>query len=143
MILSRARDLRLRDGAHGSRDCRARVPPVVSTSALLRGLRAAIGFANSEVDGVATAPFIVRLLSMPDAVDASVMTHRFGIYFPGSSGRSTHFCRRRWRNFESCWGYVGAAATKSVILGSGRGGDLGAAHPAAQRAPVWMIAFLS
>ena len=72
----------------------------------------------------------------------SVANASFGIYFPSSPARYTSCCRRRSPIIEIVAGYVGAAATKSIILGLIILATAGLFVPLRIDHPVWMVAFL-
>ncbi|MCE8015577.1 ABC transporter permease [Halomonas sp. MCCC 1A17488] len=93
------------------------VSPVVSTSLYFVVFGAAIGSRISEVDGVSYGAFIVPGLIMLMLLTQSVSTASFGIFFPRFSGTIYEILSAPISYFEVVLGYVGAAATKSVILG--------------------------
>jgi len=118
------------------------VSPVISTSLYFVVFGAAIGSRISEIEGVSYGAFIVPGLIMLTLLTQSVMNASFGIYFPRFTGTIYEILSAPVSYFEIVLGYVGAAATKSIILGliilatSGLFVPLRIAHPA------WMIAFL-
>ncbi|MCC5883009.1 MAG: ABC transporter permease [Halomonas sp.] len=93
------------------------VSPVVSTSLYFVVFGAAIGSRISEVDGVSYGAFIVPGLIMLMLLTQSVSTASFGIFFPRFSGAIYEILSAPISYFEIVLGYVGAAATKSIILG--------------------------
>ncbi|PMR75188.1 ABC transporter permease [Billgrantia endophytica] len=93
------------------------VSPVVSTSLYFVVFGAAIGSRISEVDGVSYGAFIVPGLIMLMLLTQSVSTASFGIFFPRFSGSIYEILSAPISYFEIVLGYVGAAATKSLILG--------------------------
>lgn len=93
------------------------VSPVVSTSLYFVVFGAAIGSRISEVDGVNYGAFIVPGLIMLMLLTQSVSTASFGIFFPRFSGTIYEILSAPISSFEIVLGYVGAAATKAVILG--------------------------
>ena len=93
------------------------VSPVVSTSLYFVVFGAAIGTRISEVDGVSYGAFIVPGLIMLMLLTQSVSTASFGIFFPRFSGAIYEILSAPISYFEIVLGYVGAAATKSIILG--------------------------
>lgn len=93
------------------------VSPVVSTSLYFVVFGAAIGSRISEVDGVSYGAFIVPGLIMLMLLTQSVSTASFGIFFPRFSGTIYEILSAPISYFEIVLGYVGAAATKAVILG--------------------------
>lgn len=93
------------------------VSPVVSTSLYFVVFGAAIGSRINEVDGVSYGAFIVPGLIMLMLLTQSVSTASFGIFFPRFSGTIYEILSAPISYFEIVLGYVGAAATKAVILG--------------------------
>ena len=118
------------------------VSPVVSTSLYFVVFGAAIGSRITEVDGVSYGAFLVPGVIMLNLLTQSVSNAAFGIYFPKFVGTIYEILSAPISYFEIVLGYVGAAATKSTILGLIILGtaaffvDLHIAHPVA------MIAFL-
>jgi len=103
---------------------------------------AAIGSRITEIEGVSYGAFIVPGLIMLMLLTQSVTNASFGIYFPKFTGTIYEILSAPVSYIEIVLGYVGAAATKSIILGliilatSGLFVPLEIAHP------VWMLAFL-
>src|SRR5499433_957523 len=93
------------------------VSPVLSTSLYFVVFGAAIGSRISEIEGVSYGAFIVPGLIMLTLLTQSVMNASFGIYFPRFTGTIYEILSAPVSSFEIVLGYVGAAATKSVILG--------------------------
>jgi ABC-2 type transport system permease protein len=93
------------------------VSPVISTSLYFVVFGAAIGSAISAIDGVPYGAFIVPGLLMLSLLTQSISNASFGIYFPRFSGTIYEILSAPVSPFEIVLGYVGAAATKSVILG--------------------------
>ena len=118
------------------------VSPVISTSLYFVVFGAAIGARITEIEGVRYGAFIVPGLIMLTLLTQSVMNASFGIYFPRFTGTIYEILSAPVSYLEIVLGYVGAAATKSVILGliilltAGLFVPLRIAHP------FWMIAFL-
>ena len=118
------------------------VSPVVSTSLYFVVFGAAIGSRITEVEGVSYGAFLVPGVIMLNLLTQSVSNAAFGIYFPKFVGTIYEILSAPISYFEIVLGYVGAAATKSTILGLIILGtasffvDLHIAHPFA------MIAFL-
>ena len=118
------------------------VSPVLSTSLYFVVFGAAIGSRITDIEGVQYGSFIVPGLIMLTLLTQSVMNASFGIYFPRFTGTIYELLSAPVSSFEIVLGYVGAAATKSIILGliilvtAGLFVPLHIAHP------VWMIAFL-
>ena len=94
------------------------VSPVISTSLYFVVFGAAIGSRIAEIDGVSYGAFIVPGLIMLSLLTESVSNASFGIYFPKFSGTIYEILSAPVSHVEIVLGYVGAAATKSVILGS-------------------------
>ena len=118
------------------------VAPVVSTSLYFVIFGSAIGTRITEIEGVTYGAFIVPGLIMLTLLTQSVANASFGIYFPRWVGTIYEILSAPISSFEIVLGYVGAAATKSVILGliilatSAFFVQVQIAHP------FWMIAFL-
>lgn len=93
------------------------VSPVISTSLYFIVFGAAIGSRISEIDGVAYGSFIVPGLIMLMLLTESISNASFGIYFPRFTGTIFEVLAAPVSFIEIVLGYVGAAATKSVILG--------------------------
>src|SRR5260221_11517189 len=93
------------------------VSPVISTSLYFVVFGAAIGSRITEIEGVTYGAFIVPGLIMLTLLTQSVMNASFGIYFPRFTGTIYEILSAPISPFEIVLGYVGAAATKSVILG--------------------------
>jgi ABC-2 type transport system permease protein len=116
--------------------------PVISTCLYFVVFGAAIGSRISEIEGVAYGAFIVPGLVMMMLLTQSVMNASFGIYFPRFIGTIYELLSAPVSFFEIALGYVGAAASKSIILGviimitADLFVPLRIAHPA------WMVAFL-
>jgi len=116
--------------------------PVLSTSLYFIVFGAAIGSRMAQVDGVSYGAFIVPGLIMLSVLTESVSNASFGIYMPKFSGTIYEILSAPISTAEIVTGYIGAAATKSVILGSiilmtaRLFVDFSIAHP------VWMIASL-
>ncbi len=92
--------------------------PVISTSLYFVVFGSAIGAHMNEVDGVSYAAFIVPGLVMLALLTESVSNAAFGIYMPRYAGTIYEILSAPISPLEIVIGYVGAAATKSVILGS-------------------------
>ncbi|WP_426191121.1 ABC transporter permease [Massilia sp. DWR3-1-1] len=91
--------------------------PVISTSLYFVVFGAAIGSRMVEVDGVRYGAFIVPGLIMMSLMTQSVANASFGIYMPKFSGTIYEILSAPVSALEIVLGYVGAAASKSVILG--------------------------
>lgn len=93
------------------------VSPVISTSLYFVVFGAAIGSRITEIDGVSYGSFIVPGLIMLSLLTESISNASFGIYFPRFSGTIYELLSAPVSVVEIVIGYVGAAATKSIILG--------------------------
>jgi len=119
------------------------VSPVVSTSLYFVVFGAAIGSRIQEVEGVEYGAFIVPGLIMLTVLMQSVSNASFGIHFPKFLGTIYELLAAPVSFFEIVAGYVGAAATKSLIIGliiyvtANFFVTLPVAHP------VWMLSFLA
>src|SRR6187455_2898545 len=118
------------------------VSPVISTSLYFVVFGAAIGSHIAEMDGVPYGAFIVPGLIMLTLLTQSVMNASFGIYFPRFVGTIYEILSAPISYFEIVLGYVGAAATKSVILGLIILATAGLFVPLHIHHPWWMLAFL-
>jgi ABC-2 type transport system permease protein len=118
------------------------VSPVLSTSLYFVVFGTAIGSRIPEIDGVTYGAFIVPGLMMLMLLTQSVSNASFGIYFPKFVGTIYELLSAPVSAFETVLGYVGAAATKSIIIGLI---ILATAHlfvPLKIAHPFWMLAFL-
>jgi ABC-2 type transport system permease protein len=93
------------------------VSPVLSTSLYFVVFGAAIGSRITQIEGVSYGSFIVPGLIMLTLLTQSTMNASFGIYFPRFTGTIYEILSAPISGFEIALGYVGAAATKSIILG--------------------------
>jgi ABC-2 type transport system permease protein len=118
------------------------VSPVLSTSLYFVVFGAAIGSRITDIEGVQYGAFIVPGLIMLTLLTQSVMNASFGIYFPRFTGTIYEILAAPISAFEIVLGYVGAAATKSVILGLIILATAGLFVPLRIEHPVWMIVFL-
>jgi len=91
--------------------------PVISTSLYIGVVGAAIGARMAEVDGVGYGAFIVPGLVMMALLSESVSNASFGIYMPRYNGTIYEVLSAPVSAVEIVIGYVGAAASKSVVLG--------------------------
>ncbi|EMK05019.1 ABC-2 type transporter [Leptospira kirschneri str. MMD1493] len=92
--------------------------PVISTSLYFVVFGSAIGSRIQEVDGVGYGSFIVPGLIMLSLLTESISNSSFGIYFPKFTGTIYEILAAPISMMEIVIGFVGAAATKSVILGT-------------------------
>ncbi len=93
------------------------VSPVISTSLYFVVFGAAIGSHMNGIDGVSYGAFIVPGLVMLSLLTQSISNASFGIYFPKFVGTIYEILSAPVSPFEIVAGYVGAAASKSIILG--------------------------
>jgi ABC-2 type transport system permease protein len=93
------------------------VAPVLSTSLYFVIFGAAIGSRISEIDGVAYGAFIVPGLIMLSIMTESISNSSFAIYFPKFTGTIFELLSAPISFVEVVLGYIGAAATKSVVIG--------------------------
>jgi len=116
--------------------------PVLSTSLYFVVFGAAIGSRIAEVDGISYGAFIVPGLIMLSLLTQSIANASFGIYFPRFVGTIYELLSAPISPFEIVLGYVGAAATKSIILGLIILATAGLFVPLSIAHPFWMLAFL-
>ncbi len=118
------------------------ISPVISTSLYFVVFGAAIGSRIQQIGGISYGSFIVPGLIMLSLLTQSIANASFGIYFPKFTGTIYELLSAPVSYFEIVLSYVGAAATKSVVLGliilvtAGLFVPLHIAHP------VWMLVFL-
>jgi len=116
--------------------------PILTTSLYFIVFGAAIGSRMGDIDGISYAAFIIPGLLMLSLLGESISNASFGIYFPKFSGTIYEVLSAPVSSVEIVLGYVGAAATKSVIIGML---ILATAHLFVDYEilhPVWMISFL-
>src|SRR5205823_6494772 len=118
------------------------ISPVISTSLYFVVFGAAIGSRVSEIDGVSYGAFIVPGLVMMMLLTQSTANASFGIYFPRFVGTIFELLSAPISYIEIVLGYVGAAATKSIILGLIILATAGLFVPLRVAHPAWMVAFL-
>jgi ABC-2 type transport system permease protein len=118
------------------------VSPVLSTSLYFVVFGAAIGSRIPEIEGVQYGAFIVPGLIMMLLLTQSVMNASFGIYFPKFVGTTYELYSAPVSAFELVLGYVGAAASKSIILGLIILVTAGLFVPLRIAHPIWMLTFL-
>ena len=116
--------------------------PVISTSLYFVVFGAAIGRRMSEVDGVPYGAFIVPGLIMLSLFTQSIFNASFGIYFPRFTGTIYELLSAPISYLEIVIGYVGAAATKSIVLGLIILTTASLFVPIKILHPGWMLAFL-
>ena len=118
------------------------VSPVLSTSLYFVVFGAAIGTRITEIEGVTYGAFIVPGLIMLTLLTQSTMNASFGIYFPRFTGTIYEILSAPISAFEIVLGYVGAAATKSIILGLIILATSWLFVPLHVDHPFWMVIFL-
>jgi ABC-2 type transport system permease protein len=118
------------------------VSPVISTALYFVVFGAAIGGRISQIEGVNYGSFIVPGLIMLTLLTQSVMNASFGIYFPRFIGSIYELLSAPISYLEIALGFVGAAATKSVILGLIILATSVLFVPMHIAHPVWMVAFM-
>jgi len=118
------------------------VAPVISTSLYFVVFGAAIGTRIAEIDGVSYGAFIVPGLVMLTLLTQSVTNASFGIFFPRFTGTIYEILSAPVSAFEIVVGYVGAAATKSIVLGLIILATAALFVPLRIAHPAWMLAFL-
>ena len=115
--------------------------PVLSTALYFIVFGAAIGSRIPEIEGVSYGLFIVPGLMMLSLLTQSISNASFGIFFPKFTGTIYEIMSAPMSSFEVVLGYVGAAATKSMIIGAtilvtaSFFVELKIAHP------IWMLLF--
>ncbi|MGE4251036.1 MAG: ABC transporter permease [Parvibaculaceae bacterium] len=118
------------------------VSPVVSTSLYFVVFGGAIGSRIAEIDGVTYGAYIVPGLIMFSLLTQSISNASFGIYFPKFIGTIYEILSAPISSLEIVTGYVGAAATKSIMLGLITLATAALFVPLHIEHPVWMVAFL-
>ena len=123
------------------------VSPVVSTALYFVVFGAALGSSIKQIDGVAYGNFIVPGLIMLSLLTQSISNASFGIYFPKFVGTIYELLSAPVSFVEIVLAYVGAAASKSIILGlvilaTAYGFRYFSNAPLTIEHPFWMLAFL-
>ena len=118
------------------------VTPVITTSLYFIVFGAAIGSRISEVDGVSYGAFIVPGLIMLSLFTESLSNASFGIYLPRFTGTIYEILSAPVSPLEMVLGYVGAAATKSIVLGAVILATSTFFVPIQILHPLWMVVFL-
>ena len=118
------------------------VTPVITTSLYFIVFGAAIGSRISEVDGVSYGAFIVPGLIMLSLFTESLSNASFGIYLPRFTGTIYEVLSAPVSPLEMVLGYVGAAATKSIVLGAVILATSTLFVPIQILHPLWMVVFL-
>jgi ABC-2 type transport system permease protein len=118
------------------------VSPVLSTALYFVVFGAAIGSRITEIEGIDYGSFIVPGLIMLTLLTQSVMNASFGIYFPRFIGTIYELLSAPISFFEIVLGFVGAAATKSIILGIVILATSFLFVPLHIEHPLWMLLFM-
>jgi ABC-2 type transport system permease protein len=118
------------------------VAPVMTTSLYFVVFGSAIGSRMTQVDGVAYGAFIVPGLMMLSVLTESIGNASFGIYFPKWTGTIYELLSAPVSTAEILLGYVGAAATKSMLIGTIILITASFFVPLQVVHPVWMVLFL-
>ncbi|MGQ7792678.1 ABC transporter permease [Faunimonas sp. B44] len=118
------------------------VSPVISTSLYFVVFGSAIGSRIESIDGVSYGAFIVPGLIMLSLLTQSISNASFGIYFPKFTGTVYELLSAPVSYWEIVIGYVGAAATKSIMLGLIILATAGLFVPLRIEHPLWMLGFL-
>ena len=118
------------------------ISPVISTSLYFIVFGAAIGSRIPQVDGISYGAFIVPGLVMLSLLTQSISNASFGIYFPKFTGTIYELLSAPVSYVEIVVSYVGAAATKSIVLGLIILATAGLFVPLQIHHPVWMLTFL-
>jgi ABC-2 type transport system permease protein len=117
--------------------------PVLTTSLYFVVFGSAIGSRMTDIGGVPFAAFIVPGLVMLSVLTESIGNASFGIYFPKWSGTIYELLSAPVGTLEIVLGYVGAAATKSIMVGLIILATSALFVPLQVLHPVWMLAFLA
>jgi len=118
------------------------VSPVVSTCLYFVVFGSAIGSRINEIDGITYGAFLVPGLIMLNLLTQSISNASFGIYFPKFTGTIYEIMSAPISFFEIVLGYVGAAATKSMLIGLIILGTASLFVPLQIAHPIWMLFFL-
>jgi ABC-2 type transport system permease protein len=118
------------------------VSPVISTSLYFVVFGAAIGGRIQQIGGVSYGSFIVPGLIMLSLLTQSIANASFGIYFPRFTGTIYELLSAPVSYVEIVVSYVGAAATKSIVLGLIILATAGLFVPFSIAHPLWMVLFL-
>ncbi len=118
------------------------VSPVISTTLYFVVFGAAIGSRITHMDGISYGAFIVPGLILLSLLTSSVLNASFGIYFPKFVGTVYELLSAPISSFEAVLAFVGAAATKSIILGVIILATATAFVPLQILHPLWMVLFL-
>ena len=116
--------------------------PVLSTALYFIVFGSAIGSRITEIEGVSYGAFIVPGLVMLMLLTQSIQNASIGIFFPKFTGTIFELLSAPVSSFETVLGFVGAAATKSIILGVLVLVTAGFFVPIRIDHPIWVIGFL-
>ena len=116
--------------------------PVISTSLYFVVFGAAIGSRMGDIDGISYGAFIIPGLIMLSLLNESISNSAFGIYMPKWSGTIYVLLSAPVSSMEVVMGYVGAAASKSVLLGLLILATARIFVPYSIAHPFWMLCFL-
>ncbi len=119
------------------------VSPVISTSLYFVVFGSAIGSRIESVEGVGYGSFIVPGLIMLTLLTQSISNASFGIFFPKFTGTIYELLSAPVSYVEIVVGYVGAAATKSMMIGTVILVTSGLFVPIQIDHPLWMVSFLA
>ena len=118
------------------------VSPVISTSLYFVVFGSAIGSRITEIEGISYGSFIVPGLIMLSLITQSLANASFGIYFPKFTGTIYELLSAPVSYVEIIMGYVGASATKSILLGLIILATAELFVPIRIAHPYWMMLFL-
>jgi ABC-2 type transport system permease protein len=118
------------------------ISPVISTSLYFVVFGAAIGSRIREIDGISYGAFIVPGLVMLSLLTQSITNASFGIYFPKFTGTVYELLSAPVSHLELVVSFVGAAATKSIMLGLIIMATAALFVPLRVAHPAWMLLFL-
>jgi ABC-2 type transport system permease protein len=118
------------------------ISPVISTSLYFVVFGAAIGSRIAAIEGVSYGAFIVPGLIMLSLLTQSISNGSFGIFFPKFTGTIYEILSAPVSSIEIVIGYVGAAATKSTVLGLIILATASLIVPLEIAHPLWMLTFL-
>ncbi|ABK11841.1 MULTISPECIES: ABC transporter permease [Burkholderia] len=118
------------------------IAPVISTSLYFVVFGSAIGSRISDVNGIGYGSFIVPGLVMLSLLSQSISNASFGIYFPRFTGTIYEILSAPVSYWEIVIAYVGAAASKSILLGVIILATAGLFVPLHILHPFWMVLFL-
>jgi len=118
------------------------ISPVISTALYFVVFGSAIGSRIQQIDGVSYGAFIVPGLVMLSLLTQSISNASFGIYFPKFSGTIYELLSAPISHIEIVLSYVGAAASKSIVLGLIILATASFFVPLRIEHPVWMLVFL-